>query len=125
MIRGKDGVERMRRELIRVVTVGKPLRSYSNVVDAVKLHLHMRIPKGLDFRGFASYSVAQERVLVVRLQGNRGVDYVVRADLWGGVILDSEEKYPLKLTPGSFRLCGGGSGCKRITEVREIFDLKQ
>lgn len=72
------------------------------------------------FLRFDGYAIAEERVLVVRLNGEDSLDHVVAVDLWHGRIFHSEERCPLRLTPESLALCAGGGTAARIGGVREV-----
>lgn len=121
LLRGHAAASGARDKLLALQEIGGSVASHGAAVRKLNIHLDVKNPKDERFRSFGGYGCAEERVLIVRLLCGNLLDHTVCLDVWNGLVYDSAEQYPLRLTEKSLFLCAGGKkGKSRIAEVREL-----
>lgn len=99
---------------------GVSVASYANMIHQLKLGLQVRKPKCRHLKTFDGYDEKEDIIVVVRLHGSHGLDHVVVVDKKVGIIVDSEELFPLRMSSEALRLCAGNTRKSHITEVVQI-----
>ncbi len=77
-------------------------------------------------RAFEWLASKTDGLLIVRVQQDPVVHHAICVDAKRGVILDSEEGYPVQLSVRGLELCGSEEAKRlRVAEVRQLVSVDQ